>query len=187
MSVFGDSIGFLVKLGIYDVVLPFLLVFTLVYAILEKTKILGTEINNVDGKEYTKRNLDAMVAFVMGFFVVASSQLVAVINKTISQVFILLLLIICFMMLVGSFHQQSKEGFFLNPKSPYYGIFMAIAFISIIAIFLNAVGWLDLLYSFLKDNWNTSYVASVIFIVAIIGFMLWITKDPKHSEEAKKE
>ena len=43
MSVFGEAIQFLAKLGIYDVVLPFLLVFTIVFAIMEKTKLLGTE------------------------------------------------------------------------------------------------------------------------------------------------
>ena len=42
-SVFRTAIGFLDKLGVYDIILPFLLVFTLVFAILEKTKILGLE------------------------------------------------------------------------------------------------------------------------------------------------
>lgn len=185
MSVFGDSIQFLAKLGIYDVVLPFLLVFTIVFAILEKTKILGIE-KGKDDREYTKKNLNAMVAFVMGFLVVASAQLVAVINKTMSQVFILLLLIICFLMLAGSFHQQTKEGFFLKDGF-YKNAFMVIVFLGIIAIFLNALGWLELIYEYLRDNWNTSYVAAVIFIIAIIGFMAWIMKDPSDSKEAKKE
>jgi len=184
MSVFGESIQFLAKLGIYDVVLPFLLVFTIVFAILEKTKIMGTE-KGKDDRDYTKKNLNAMVAFVMGFFVVASAQLVAVINKTMSQVFILLLLVICFLMLAGAFHQQTKEGFFLT--GGYKNVFMVIVFAGIIAIFLNALGWLELIYDFLRDHWNSSYVAAVIFILIIIGFMVWIMKDPADSKEAKKE
>lgn len=183
MSVFRESIEFLVKLGIYDVVLPFLLVFTLVFAILEKTKILGTEKHK--DVEYTKKNLNSMVAFVMAFFVVASTQLVAVINKTMSQVFLVLLLLICFLMLAGSFHQQTKDGYFLDSKSIYYKIFMLIVFLSIIAIFLNALGWLDIIYNFLKDNWNKSYVAAVIFMISIIGFMAWIMGDDKKSEDKK--
>ena len=69
MSVFRESIEFLAKLGVYDVVLPFLLVFTIVFAILDKTKMLGVE-KGKDDREYTKKNLNAMIAFVMGFFVV---------------------------------------------------------------------------------------------------------------------
>lgn len=192
MTVFGDSINFLVKLGVYDIVLPFLLVFVLVFALLEKTRVLGTDIGK-DSKgekaEYTKKSLNAMVAFCTGFFVIASSQLVAVINKSVSQIFILLLLIVCFLMVAGAMHQQSSTGFFLDPKKhkPYYGIFMALIFISIIAIFMNALGWLDTIYSFLKDNWNTDYVSAVIFIVLIIGFMAWVTADSAPKGEEKKD
>ena len=194
MTVFGDSINFLVKLGVYDIILPFLLVFVLVFALLEKTKVLGTETQR-DEKgekaEYTKKSLNAMVAFVTGFFVVASTQLVSVINQSLSQIFLLLLLMVCFLMVWGTFHQQTKEGFFLDPKNKsqkfYYNALMAIVFISIAAIFLNALGWLDVIYNFLANNWNTDYVAAVIFIVIIVGFMMWITGDPKPIESEKKD
>ena len=42
-SVFRDVIDFFFQLGIYDVILPFLLIFTIVFAILEKTRVFGTE------------------------------------------------------------------------------------------------------------------------------------------------
>src|SRR3989338_8827869 len=64
-SVFRGVIGFFDKIGVYDIILPFLLVFTIVFAILEKTKILGLE--KIDGKETTKKNLNSMVAFVIAF------------------------------------------------------------------------------------------------------------------------
>jgi hypothetical protein len=194
MTVFGDSINFLVKLGVYDIILPFLLVFVLVFALLEKTKVLGTESykdSAGEKNEYTKKSLNAMVAFVTGFFVVASTQLVAVINQSLSQIFLLLLLVVCFMMVWGTFHEQGKSGFFLDPKKPqqkfYYNALMALVFIAIAAIFLNALGWLDAIYDFLKSNWNTDYVAAVILIVIVVGFMAFIMSEPKHEPEEKKE
>ena len=42
-STFREVLLFFEQIGIYDVVLPFLLVFTIVFAILEKTKLFGTE------------------------------------------------------------------------------------------------------------------------------------------------
>jgi hypothetical protein len=193
MTVFGDSINFLVKLGIYDIVLPFLLVFVLVFALLEKTKVLGTEsLKDDKGEkaEYTKKSLNAMVAFITGFFVVASTQLVAVINTSLSQIFLLLLIVVCFLLVWGSFHQQTKEGFFLDPKNKsqkfYYKILMGAVFVSIIAIFFNALGWLEAIYGFLKNNWNTDYVAAVIFIAVIVGFMAWITSDSSKSDDKKE-
>ena len=64
-TVFGGVIEFFNRLGVYDIVLPFLLIFSIVFAILEKTKILGTE--EVEGKKYTKKSINAIVAFVVSF------------------------------------------------------------------------------------------------------------------------
>ena len=69
VSAFRGMIEFLDKIGVYDVILPFLLVFTAVFSILEKTRILGME--TIDGKEYTRKNQNSMLAFVMAFFFVA--------------------------------------------------------------------------------------------------------------------
>ena len=41
-TAFTGVLSFLERFGFYDIVLPFLLVFTIVFAVLEKTKILGT-------------------------------------------------------------------------------------------------------------------------------------------------
>ena len=38
-----NALQFFKELGLFDVVLPFILVFALVYAVLEKTMILGKE------------------------------------------------------------------------------------------------------------------------------------------------
>ena len=55
-TVLGGAVDFLQDFGFFDVVLPFLLVFTLVFGILEKTKIFGTE--KVGDKEYPKKNIN---------------------------------------------------------------------------------------------------------------------------------
>ena len=39
---FGNAIDYLVDLGVYDFFLPFLLVFAIIFAILEKTKVLAS-------------------------------------------------------------------------------------------------------------------------------------------------
>src|SRR3989344_2060049 len=63
-TVLGDAVKLLQDFGFFDVILPFLLVFTVVFGILEKTKIFGTE----GEKGHPKKNIDAMVAFVIAIF-----------------------------------------------------------------------------------------------------------------------
>ena len=96
-TVFRGVIEFFGELGIYDVVLPFLLVFTIVFAILEKTRVLGTE--EINGKKYSKKNLNAIASFVIAFLVVASTKLVAVINQALANIVLLLLLVVFFLVL----------------------------------------------------------------------------------------
>lgn len=178
-TVFRGIIEFLAAIGIYDVVLPFLLVFTIVFAILEKTKVYGSEtINDIT---YTKKNLNSMTAFVAAFVVVASSRLVATINEALGNIVILLLLSITFLLLVGSFMKETKEGVYI--KNGWERLFMVMMFIGVVVIFLHAIrfadgqSFLEWFWWFLQDNWNSNAVGSLILIIGIILYMTWITKD----------
>lgn len=181
-SVFRGVIVFFDKIGIYDVVLPFLLVFTIVFAIFEKTKIFGTV--KIEGTDYTKKNLNSIVAFVTAFLVIASTKLVSVINEAIANTVLLLLLVILFLLLVGSFF---KEGEPVALEKRWRTFFMTAMFIGIVLIFLDALEWLEPFWDYLKDHWETQWVASLILLIFIILFMVYITKEPTKSTPAPKE
>ena len=182
-SGFRNVIDFLVSVGVYDVILPFLLVFTIIFAILEKTKILGVD-KDKDGREYTKKNLNAVFAFVSAFLVVASVRLVGAINEIIANVVLLVLLGICFLMLVGVFYGDKE--FTLENHKKWLAFFIIIMFTSIVAIFLNALGWLQFIFA-LFTNFDIEIVGSILFFLIIIGFILLITWDtgPKKSSGDK--
>ncbi len=183
-STFRGVINFFYKIGIYDVVLPFLLVFTIMFAILEKTRVLGVE-KDKDGVEFPKRNLNSLVAFCIGFFVVASSKLVAVINQALANVVLLVLIAVCFLMLIGTF--RGTEEIKLAKDQPLMIFFMVVMGIGVVLIFLNALGWLGPLWEFIRDNWSTNALASIILIVVIVIFMMYITRDPSKKKEKKEE
>jgi hypothetical protein len=181
-SVFRGTLGFFDQIGVYDVVLPFLLIFTLVFAILEKTKAYGTE--KIGGGEYTRKNLNAMTAFVSAFFVVASTQLVAIVSQVMAHTVLLLLLSICFLLLAGSFHSGAKE-FFL--EGGWRTFFMVIMFVGIVLIFLNATGWLQIIWEALFFKFDSVTVSSLVLVIGIILFMVYITRDSGPKEEKKKD
>lgn len=180
VSTFRGIIEFFGRLGIYDVVLPFLLVFSIVFAILEKTKVFGME--EIEGVKYTRKNINAMVAFVIGFLVVASSNLVRIINTTAADIVLLLLLAVFFLMLVGSFMKEG-EGVFL--EGGWNIAFMIIMFVGIVIIFLNALqtdtgeSWLAWLFRQVTQNFDSTAVASIVLIIVIILFMFYVTKEKK--------
>ena len=178
-SVFRNVLGFFVKIGVYDVILPFLLVFTLMFAILEKTKVLGTDNGKPDGA--SKANLNAIIAFTTGFFVIASTRLVAIISEVMANVVLLVILSICFMMLVGTFWGTGE--FTLQKHKGWFSFFMFAMFLGVVMIFLNALGWLTKITLWLSAHWTENATASIILIIIVIGFIVFIT----HEKEAEKE
>ena len=172
-SVFRGVIEFLGEIGIYDIVLPFILVFTIVFAILEKTKILGME--TIENQQYTKKNINAMVAFIVAFLVIASTQLVAVINQVMANIVLLLLLGVSFLLLVGVFFGDKE--FTLKDYPNWIKFFMFLMFIGIVAVFLHALDWLKFIFA-LFLYWDATWAATILFLLIIIGFMWYVIKEP---------
>lgn len=189
-STFRGIIEFFDKIGIYDVVLPFLLVFTVVFAILEKTKLFGTE--EIGGTKYTKKNLNAMMSFVVAFLVIASTKLVAIINQALGNVVIFLIVILSFLLLIGSFFSEDEKVFL--EKGPWRTTFMIATLVGIILIFLAAIpmdsgdSWLEWFWNWVSDNWQNDWVAAIIFVIVIIIFIALITRGGggKKKEEKKE-
>ncbi len=165
MTAFENAIVFLANLGVYNVVLPFLLVFTLVFALLETTRVLGVE----DGMP--KKNLNAMIAFVTGFMVVASSELVRIINNVLANSVLLILFSVLFLMLAGSFFKDDE--FDLSDR--WKKFFMGFMLIAILLIFMHAMGWLWFLFNYLESNLDGPIVGSFLLLAVVVAGMAWIT------------
>ena len=180
---FRQVLVFFDSIGLFDVVLPFILVFTIVFAILKKTKVLGTE--DIEGRKYTKKNLNAIASFVMAFLVVASSQLVEIITTVSSQAVVVLFLSVLFLLLVGSFYKEGEPVFL---EGGWKIVFMIIVFIAIIGIFLNAIKtedgrtWLERLGDFTGTG-GDELAGSLILLALVVLFIIYATKDT--AKEAK--
>ena len=182
-SVLAGTIAFFFFFCVYDVVLPFILVFTLFFAFLEKSKLLGEEvIRDSDGKEhtFTRKNFNAMIAFSVAFFVVASAQLVRIISEIMANTVIILVTGLCFMLALGITH-TGKDEFKL--PDPWKKWFWGVSAAGILLILFNALGWLNSIYAFLVRNWNNTQVATVIMVLVFVGFIIWITAPQKTTKD----
>ena len=190
-SDFRETIVFLNDLGLYDVVLPFLLVFTVTFALLDKTKVLGEE--KVDGQEggYPKKHLNSLAAFVIAFFVVASSKLVETIMQISSQIVILLLGGFFFLLLAGSIVTSSKNDtpYFLSEGWPR-NVGLGIMFIGLVFIFLNTLKtgsgssektWLMAILDWFSRFSTDISVSAIVLVAIIVGFMFYVGRDSSGS------
>jgi uncharacterized membrane protein len=116
---YEEVFQFLVRLGLVDVILPFLLVFTITYATLRRT-------------EFLKDNrINAMVAFVMGFFAVMAVNILNIINIAIAYFVLLLIVALMLALLFGLIGAQVG-----NKNKILTGI---IAGVAVIFLFLALV------------------------------------------------
>lgn len=87
-----DSLQWLADFGLLDVILPFILVFTIMFATLDRLKLFTT-----NGE--SKRNINAMIAFCVAFMAVVVANILTWINAlitafAITAIFMLLIVLI---------------------------------------------------------------------------------------------
>lgn len=184
-----NAIQFFRELGLFDVVLPFILVFSLVYAVLEKTMILGRE--KIGEREYPNKNLNAAISFVIAMLVIASSQIVGVINEALPNLVLLMVVSLMFLLLLGIFLGTGEFNFADKHKRVNAWI-MILMFLGVVLVFLGAIRdsagrpWLDYLWMFIIEQWSGTIFSSILIFIVVIAAIVWVTSSPRH-EVKKKE
>ena len=163
--------------GLVDVLLPFLLIFTILFAVLEKTHILGGD----------KRNLNAVLSLVISLIVVvphvtgnypAGYDPISIVNAALPSVSILVIAIIMLLILIGLF---AHDKVLLGLTMP--GWIALISIIAIIIIFGSAAGWYAHGFnSWLEDIFGSDALAIVIMLIVFGVIVAFITSGGKADE-----
>jgi hypothetical protein len=145
-------------------VLPFVLIFTIVFAILQKSEILGKD----------KKQIDAMVALVFGLITITFAGAIGIINQLLPFLAVAVVMILVFLILVGSVHSGKDFIWGDNIKKAI----IAVAGIAVIIAGLYFTGaWDYLTYKFNQPGSNL--MTNVIFIAIIIGGLFLVLRDNK--------
>jgi len=162
--------NFLLSYPIFtDIILPFLLIFVLVFAVLQKSKLLG------EGK----LQIDAIISFVIAAIFVTFTNAVHIVTQMTIFVTIALVLLFVFMLIYGFAYGDTKGDPLAGQKwvKPTIGI---IAFIAVIAGFLVVSGWWDDVWRFLS---GTNMGANIIFIILIAAAIIAVIKGAGKSKD----
>lgn len=163
--------------GLLDVMLPFLLIFTIVFATLQKTEILGKE----------KRNFNTIIALVFSLLVVIphvtgsyaqNYDPVVIMNAFLPGIAMVMVAVIALFILIGMWGGEAKWA----GGTPSFIIFI-LAIIAVVWIFGAAANWWD------GWSWANSFfgqeVVSIVIIVLVFGIIIrFITGSDKPSEGA---
>ena len=164
----NSLINLLQQYGFVDLVIPFVLIFAVLFAILSKVSLFSGD----EGKKY-----NAVIAIAIALLIVmphalspSPSDAVSVINRFLPEfVFITMALLILLMLLglVGGGTTALNSGI--------TGIAALIAVIYLALVIINAVSPTGLPFLFLSDP---NFQALVI-VILVLGLVIWyITKSP---------
>jgi len=156
--------------------LVFFLVFTIIFAVLQKSEILGS------GDE--KRKYNVVVALVLGLIVIIphvlglyppGSNIVEIINNSIPSVSVIVVAIIMLLLIIGVFGNKLTLG-----SNTISGWIAVIAFLIVVYIFGAAAGWFsgaEWMNAISDDTW------ALIIIILIFAILIWfITKSDNGSD-----
>ena len=147
---------FLINGFFLSYLLPFALIFTLVFAILQKTKLLGDD----------KKQIDAIVGLIIGLILIAFGPARDIVVKL--QVFlaVFVAILLVFMLLYG-FVSGKKDGDILGKGWKY--TFYAIITISLVIALIVITGYWQTVQDFLFHSEGGSQLWINGLIILVIG------------------
>jgi len=141
----------------YEVVskflLPFLLTFFVLFAILEKTKLLGD-----------KKQIHALIAFVIGLIFVSAIYPVLVVNNLILFLTVTLVAVFVVLLIWGFISGESKNVLDIKPIK--WGL-IVITGIAFVLALIWATGLWDNLQNYLSTGIGGTIFTNAIFVIVI--------------------
>ncbi len=171
MAVFGNGAGQgglyglvaqLQQIGFYDILLPFLLVFTISFAVLQKVKIFGAE----------ARKINAIVALVIGFLFLQNSYLSFILQRFLPNMSLIMIAALMLLLLVGIFAGGAFTGFGGVALNTAFVLSLVATLIAISVDFFpgsTGGGILEWFYILFPDPGTQQLIILVIIIVITVA------------------
>ena len=156
-----DFVYNLQKIGVYDVVLPLILVFAIMYSILTKIKIFGA------GKNAKGTNLVVSVVFAL-LILLPEYGLVDRINIYLPRFAFIIIIVVSGMILLGLLGADVENGL----SKWMFGLFLTLSLAGLIIVNSDFLPQSSSLRYFWADHaWTIGTIAAVIVVIGlVVGF-----------------
>ena len=157
-----------------NIALPFLLIFVLVFAILQKSKILGED----------KRQIDALLALAISLIVVAFTWATNIIALLMPFLAVSLVVLLVLMLLLGMVNKGGEDWDKMFPG--WFRLILGIVIIlAVIIAVLIVTGQWDTVKAYLFDNGEpTSALINIIFLAIVVGAVATVILSGKRRESS---
>ncbi len=149
-----------------EMILPFLLVFVLFFAVLQKTKILGEN----------KNQIDALISLVIGLILIGFPQPRDLIVGIMPWFSVAVVVVLVFLLLYGFVAGEIKADEIPGWMKITFGVLAGVFTIGVVAYVSGFWKWVEGWLSGGSSGW----VANAIFIVVIVGALVAVLASGKN-------
>jgi hypothetical protein len=163
--------------GLTDALLPFLLIFTILFAMLQKTMILGAGKKNYNTIVALSIAALAVIPHITGSYP-HGYDLVLILNQALPNVSLIIVAVVMALLLIGL---MGGEAVWMGGSLS--GGIALVAFLGIIYIFGGAAGW----WNNIAFNWWDEDIITLVVVILVFAIVIWyITKDDTSADGAAK-
>ncbi|MFP3256727.1 MAG: hypothetical protein RXO36_02875 [Candidatus Nanopusillus acidilobi] len=181
MAFYDTLITLLNNLGFFNVILPFLLVYAIMYGILSKYKILGDPFAEGD-KGKTTRSLISIVSAATGFFIVASSNVVLSLKTLIPYIVLFLLTVFFLILAISPFLQKEEKSGEIQIGNRTRTILLAstiIIFTLMVIFILGLYNYINLSLASTVISSSQTFIETIVVLAIMLGIAYWAVKPEK--------
>jgi len=148
--------------------LPFLLVFLIVYAILEMSKILGEN-----------HQVNALLAFVVGLIMVSVSYPTEVVSNMILFLTVAIVVMFVALLMWGFITSGEFKGLDGAPTGLKWVLGIGVVVATVIALFWATGSDTQVFNLLFKQTWSNTLWTNIIFVVVIVVALATVIKSSK--------
>jgi len=165
--VFQDALRYLQYIGVWDVILPFALIFAIIFAVLDKTKIF--EHNNINIVIALSISLLSIIPHVMGGYP-PGLDVVLIINAFFPQIALALIAIVMVLIMTGLMIKDSDDFKFTETLGKWAaGISIAL----VLFFMYNSINPVNTRYGSTFNFLNDPQLQAFVISALVFGLIVW--------------
>lgn len=179
---FVGAVELLKNIGLFDIILPIILTYAIVFGILQRANIFQKE----GGK--TNKELNASIALIIALLLVGAANITGLIQKFMPFVGLISILLVTLLMLIGLLSGEKEK---LIERKETQVVLAVIAAIAFIFTFGMVAGWWELstvqgLVLSGQGLFSTENLSVILFILLLAGVVVVITNSVSGPKEKPK-
>ena len=165
---FGDLISYFQEIGVYEYFLPFLLIFAIIFAVLEKTKLFGSD----------KERINVVIAFVIGLVLIAQQSIVEIINTFLPRISLVFVIILMGLLIISMISGEEYKGL----TGPVFVIMTIVIIIFIFLALTPTFGWETGFDLYFLNYYDMRSILSIAIPLGIFLLFTWFIFGKKSGE-----